>query len=335
MAPGHVPQNTRHRWSVLRRGETRFTTCYTWSSKSLAKVYWTSRPPFLDDEVPIVEDQNYYAAPRAPLGPRHDRDPSALASGPRDFGETFSAIIDLYIKAFVPILLIALTWATVNGIGNYVAETQMTLAFSGQGGSWLLVFLGYLVLFFGGIYFWILGLMRVDKVYRGESGSTDEIGRAFVKLLPVVGFYFLMGMVVGAGTLFCLIPGLILAILLFVGDVSMVLENRGPIAGMQRSWELVKGVENWFFCLAVLMVVGLMIAVPSAVIGGAAGLFSMNNPVVTNLVTAVLTVVTFPLGVVLNYIMFKALLARNSHAMVTAAPVSYDPPAAQADGQVW
>jgi hypothetical protein len=86
----------------------------------------------------------------------------------------------------------------------------------------------------------------------------------------LLGLGLLVGLIVGLGLLFCLIPGVILAVYLSVASAALVLERSTVGASIGRSWRLVSGAFWRTFGALVLMVIiyfviNVAISVPFAV----------------------------------------------------------------------
>ena len=260
------------------------------------------------------ENAEFYATPDGGWDATEaHRHPSAPATGaPTSFGGTFKAVIDLYQKSFAPLLGLSLTWALIYGFSNYMMERSLeSLLMGGQGIPGLFFF--YLLFSVAGAYFWIVGIKRIDNLYR-QRPTGGEFASGVSKFLPIVAFFIVYSMISGVGLLFCLVPGIILGILLYVGDLAVILEDRGPLEALERSWHLVKGASNWFYVFGLLVVMGLLIMIPSMIAGGIVALASGGSIVASNIVSAIITAIAFPFGLTLNYLIFKGLIARQQSA---------------------
>jgi len=92
------------------------------------------------------------------------------------------------------------------------------------------------------------------------AGRNPTIGAslrvALDKLLPIVGASILVGLVVMGGTLLCVVPGVILAIMYYVAVPVVVAEGIHGVQAMRRSSELTQG-NRWmiFFTLLIFIVI--------------------------------------------------------------------------------
>jgi hypothetical protein len=98
------------------------------------------------------------------------------------------------------------------------------------------------------------------KQLRGEPIAAGDIFAARDVFWPFLGAYILYSLIVGAGTLFCIVPGFVLAGMLSL-TFPIVLEQRtGVIEALQRSWEVTKPNmwmwTLWFLLLYLIIGVG-------------------------------------------------------------------------------
>jgi hypothetical protein len=99
-------------------------------------------------------------------------------------------------------------------------------------------------------------VVAVSELYLDRPASVmDSFSRVKGHLLGVIGISIIVGLAVGAGTLFLLVPGILLAIIWSLSVPAKVLENKGPIAAMSRSVDLVKGDWGRIFVVGLLVVV--------------------------------------------------------------------------------
>jgi hypothetical protein len=106
-------------------------------------------------------------------------------------------------------------------------------------------------------------------------------------LLPMIGLSLLVGLIVGIGMLFLLIPGIIAYIVLIVSVPVLVEERKGVVESMKRSAELTKGSRWSIFLLGLLMLVILMVV--AMVFGFVIGLVSFGSALLGGILNAVLS----------------------------------------------
>jgi hypothetical protein len=99
-------------------------------------------------------------------------------------------------------------------------------------------------------------VIAVSELYLDRPASVmDSFLRVKGHLLGVIGISIIVGMGVGAGMMFLLVPGILLAIIWSLSVPAKVLENKGAIAAMSRSVDLVKGDWSRIFVVGLLVLV--------------------------------------------------------------------------------
>ena len=161
--------------------------------------------------------------------------------------------------------------------------------FSNLSGTYTLAALGALVL----LPLTVGAVTRaVTDVALGRPAGVGSVLReTLARYFPLLGFialvflFFIVGAIVFAiGLVLLVLPGLavfcfgvFLAIRWSLSVAGMMAEDLGPIQGLKRSWNLVKG--QWFRTFGILFIVGVM----QAVIGFALGfLFGLIASAVTS-----------------------------------------------------
>lgn len=115
--------------------------------------------------------------------------------------------------------------------------------------------LGFLV-FLGGlaVYIAVLGTLQASllrsflKIARGQPTAIGEIFNIGPDLLPAIGAWILVVILVWVGTFFCVIPGL-LALVVFFPSVLLVIDRKVPVFdSLGQSKDLTIG-QLWPLCL--------------------------------------------------------------------------------------
>ena len=103
---------------------------------------------------------------------------------------------------------------------------------------------------------------------RGKPASIgDCMSVGFGRMFPVLGVALLAGLAVLGGTLLLVVPGLIIACMLYVAVPVAVVEKPGVTASLSRSAALTKGARWSIF--AIVLVIGVLNNVISRILGGA------------------------------------------------------------------
>lgn len=100
-----------------------------------------------------------------------------------------------------------------------------------------------------------------------KVNAMESIQRGMSRFLPVIALSILIGLLVGFGFLFCIIPGLIAFSALQVALPVCVVERVNPFKSMSRSADLTSG--HWWPILGVLAVLMVINIAVSAGLGAA------------------------------------------------------------------
>jgi hypothetical protein len=97
----------------------------------------------------------------------------------------------------------------------------------------------------------------VFRRLRGERASLgDSLQTMASRFLPVIGFSLLSSLIIGIGWMLCLLPGIIMTCVLYVGLPAVVVEARGPIEAIRRSDGLTEGFRLGIFGLIFILGLG-------------------------------------------------------------------------------
>ncbi|MCP3981577.1 MAG: hypothetical protein GY716_19940 [bacterium] len=222
---------------------------------------------------------------------------------PRSLGQVLDLTFRIYrqkIGLFAPygiaigvlLFLVGISWQMVYFSGFEELETGDPTA-----ATLFAMFASIPIMVGGQIVIYAFGMMIcnaiVDETVRGNDPSAGGVLRKALRRMPTaIAVMLLVSVVTFLGFLFCVVPGVIVSILLVLSVPSVYLENKGPIAALSRSYELVLtrgprggGSEtNWVRVLVVIVVTAIVMlalnfvsSIPAAAaqIGGVA---SGNNP---------------------------------------------------------
>lgn len=139
--------------------------------------------------------------------------------------------------------------------GSIAASALIALAAA------LVVGFAMIILFAGLFVLIILGqialILAIDDVSNGRSLNYNEYFKlAWKKFWPALGLFLLCGLIVGAGFLFLIIPGIILGFFLIFAFYIFVLENKSPVDCISQSFKMVK--ENFWDVVARYLIIYLI-----------------------------------------------------------------------------
>jgi len=148
----------------------------------------------------------------------------------------------------------------------------------------------------------------VFRRLRGERASLTEcLQTGLSRIFPVVGFSLLSSLLTTLGASMCLIPGMIMSCMLYVGLPSVVVEGKGPIEAARRSDNLTKGFRWQIFSLIVIVWL-ISILMSSALIATMTALDIFSNAsLVSQLISYLIQIVTTALSAVLTAVAYHDL----------------------------
>lgn len=119
----------------------------------------------------------------------------------------------------------------------------------------------------------IYGYIKVYNTKGAGQVSTDDVWVEIKKFFfPVLGTSIVVGLIVGVGMVFCLIPGIYLGVCLSMIYMALMFENIGFSESFTRSFYLIK--QNWWITFGIILVayimvylVGLLLSIPAILLG--------------------------------------------------------------------
>lgn len=90
----------------------------------------------------------------------------------------------------------------------------------------------------------------------GKVDAAKVWPKVFASILPVLAASILYSILMTVGFILCLIPGIMIAVYLYFYMYVYIVEDRGVVDSLQRSYELVKG--NWWVTFGYLIVFGII-----------------------------------------------------------------------------
>jgi hypothetical protein len=158
----------------------------------------------------------------------------------------------------------------------------------------------------------------VGEAYMGRAAdwrSSLRVGAR--RALPALGLSILYVLGLFFGFLALIIPAIFLAIRWSVAMPALVLERRGPIAALGRSWSLVGGF--WWKCFGTLLIAYLLLIVVSvafgAVLGGVLAVLSSVDSflglLLQQAVNVVIQAFTLPLFAAVTVVLYVDLRVRK------------------------
>jgi hypothetical protein len=165
-----------------------------------------------------------------------------------------------------------------------------------------------------------------------KGGAAAVVGRpvdvegsyryAFSRLGGLIGLALLIALAVFVGFFFLIIGALIVGVFLAVAVPAFIIERKGALDSMSRSWKLVRG--QWWHTLLVTFVAGVIAAVINGILTGIAG----GNFFLYWIFSAIGQSITAPFVALVGVILYVDLRAR--HEGLTAQQLGSELDATQA-----
>ena len=193
----------------------------------------------------------------------------------RDFGEVFSATSAFLRQNFNPLFISLITYvgplllmlSIIYGIvlskflniGTYNFDPVQFLDIINWGIEVMLYFLA--VVLIGTVMFTLLvGIIYAHIVLYIEKGfgnfiPADVFNKAISFFWPILGANILLGLIVGMGTLFCIIPGIYLGVSLMFLTFIVVYERNDATDGINRTFSLSHKKWWWNFLLMLVLMI--------------------------------------------------------------------------------
>ena len=114
----------------------------------------------------------------------------------------------------------------------------------------------------------LITAMHVAAVLAIAEGRRPSLRESFVRggdvFVPVLGALLLSWLFTLLGFLALIIPGILIAIRLWVVAPAVVVEDRRGMDAIRRSWDLVK--DNWWRIFGIVIVVGIIGGIAAAIL---------------------------------------------------------------------
>lgn len=170
------------------------------------------------------------------------------------FVETWTEALNLYLDNFVPLFMIALISAFP--IIMLSQPSQVQGAEMPTGTAVLDFFLWFIVLVSLSTLSAALLIEFISKKYlRKQQTPKQYIQNVLLYIFPIVGLAIIQSVMVTLGFMAMIIPGIYLALALSLAVETLIIERKGVIESMKRSFFLTRGKkwEIFFFTLVLTL----------------------------------------------------------------------------------
>jgi hypothetical protein len=284
-----------------------------------------------------MDDSGGFAPPPPPP-------PSAGGGGnipQRGLGDILSVAFDVYkanatkLITIVAIIVVPLTFVQALLLNTALKQADATVKINQATGEISVSTGGG---FFRGAMIFALSLLislmiqqlLTGSLTRGAAGSLlgrpvdvgASYGYALSRLGGLIGLALLVGIVSFVGYLFLVIPGVIIAVFLSMAVPAFIVERKGVMDSMSRSWELVSGF--WWHTIGVIVVASILASIVNGIFGAIGG----SSFIGSWILTAIGQIITAPFVALVAVVLYVDLRVRRES--LTAAALGQELDAAQA-----
>jgi len=215
-------------------------------------------------------------------------------------------------RCWFPALLLALCWAATTALlERRFPATVDPWAWSAQAQSLLWSwFLWRLVLVAGVVSLLCYGALVavIHGVAVHDAAPADAgIGTALRALPGALIAAILYLVATSAATMAFIIPGIFLCGMWQLWLVALVIERTGPVAALQRSWQLMRGA--WWRITTLIAIVTIIACLPPLIVGGILGTVLTLSGAAPEHTTMVMSVAGVIMNVLLAPLVPAALVA--------------------------
>jgi hypothetical protein len=245
-------------------------------------------------------------------------------------GEILSETFAMYSANFIQYLIPFLAAAVVTGLLTTLVSLAIVVpAFSPpsvaeQLGSWLWRYLGLIIasVIATGIISWIIGYIAqgiavkftADTLEKGQANLQTSFSFTMSKLLSILAASIITVILIFAGLLALIIPGIILAIMFSLVVQTIIVEDTGALESLSRSRRLVS--NRWLKTFVLLLVLYIILGIVSLIAGQIARPFGLAGSLVSSIITAFIQPI-LPIGLTLHYYSMMARTEPQSQPQPT------------------
>jgi hypothetical protein len=116
--------------------------------------------------------------------------------------------------------------------------------------------ISFILVFLAGVFISDLVFIRIGE----KKQNLGKILKRAVKRYPaLLATTVLSSLIILAGFIAFIIPGIFLLFKLILSPVSSVVENKSPVDSIKRSWEITVG--NWWYLFAFFLIISIIITI--------------------------------------------------------------------------
>ena len=158
-------------------------------------------------------------------------------------GKAFNLYFNNFLILFIVSLLSNLTLLATARVNELILNSDM-----GEVSSLLIYLCNILIKIIPSYFATGLIMLVIARKYLDNPVSLSDIApRALKLVLPLIGLGILQTLAVLGGVVLLIIPGIIFALAFSLSASTLVVEKKGVIESMKRSWNLTKGHRGGIF----------------------------------------------------------------------------------------
>ena len=239
--------------------------------------------------------------------------------GELSIGEILTQTFNLYSRNFVQYFIPFLAAGILTGLMTIAVRSTIVIPAtpvhptSQQLLAWFPTYLIAIVTstFLSGIVSWITNSITTgitikftsDKLERGQANLQTSFNFTLTKILPLLAVSIITSIFIVLGFIALVVPGVILALMFSLVYPAIMLEGTGVLGSLSRSRELVS--NRWQKTFGLLFLLGIIVAIVSVVFGLIASPFGVVSPLISSILTALITPI-FAIATTLYYYSMRA-----------------------------
>jgi len=253
----------------------------------------------------------------------------------QSLGEVVSKTFDLYRRDFAKYLVLFAVVGAITGVLTTLVRRAFILPVPPANGTpqqflnWLPGFFGVLIplvvlsLIVAAVFSPVAvgGAVKMasEEIVKGQADLEASVRFAISKLVRIWVLSFVVGVIVVAGLIALVVPGIIFTIMFSLAFPALLIENTGISESLGRSRKLVG--HRWLKTFALALVFGIITAIASAIVSAISGPFGWASNIVSSILSA-LYVPLIPIALTVYYYSNVARLAQLQVSQVPIAPTA-------------
>jgi hypothetical protein len=234
-------------------------------------------------------------------------------------GEILSHTFNLYSRNFLQYFIPFLAAGILTGLVTIAVRSVIVIpalpmhATSQQLLAWSPTYMTALATsaFLSGIVSWITNSITTgitikftsDKLEKEQANLQTSFNFTLTKLLPLLAASIITGILIILGLIAFIVPGVIIALMFSLVYPSIMLEGTSVLGSLSRSSSLVR--DRWLKTFGLLLLLGIIVAIVNGVFVLIASPFGMFSPLISGILTALITPI-FAIAITLYYYSMKA-----------------------------